>query len=436
MSPPAESAAMAPEELSARTEPMAPGAGPDPYEVGEAGGVLFDRPDLVLAGEGVAATIELPSGLESLPDVRAWLAAVPCDDPTPAPGTGVLAFGALPFDRTEPGRLVVPRRIVGAAPDGRRWCTTVLSPGAGSAPPATSRPRAGATGPAGPPVLTEDPPGEAYAEAVARAVDALVAGAARKVVLARALDVVLPFPVELAATLRRLRTEEPWCTVFCYPAGAGRTGAFFGASPELLVARRGNTVVSHPVAGTVALVGDEPGDGAASARLLGSAKDLEEHQLVIDDLVEALRPLCTELDVPASPSTVRLHTVAHLATLLTGRLADGPGGPPDALGLVAAVHPTPAVGGSPRHEALTLLAKLEPVVRGQWAGPVGWMDARGDGDWVLGIRSAFVEGDRAHLLAGAGIVPGSDPAAELAETTLKFVPVLAALAPGAEHLLG
>ncbi|HMD46543.1 MAG TPA: isochorismate synthase [Acidimicrobiales bacterium] len=418
---------------------------------GAAEAIVFDRPGLTLTGWGVAAVLTLPGGLDDATAraaARRWLAQVPVDDAVGGPGTGPVAFGALPFDRTEPGYLVVPEVVYGRDA-GRRWLTVIggpdrLDPAAawgrldGAAPTAAAGRNGGPGG--GRPSLTDEPSPAAFVAAVAAAVAALRRGVAAKVVLSRGVTARWAAPVDLAATLGRLRANEPGCTVFSYPVltgpGPGDDGGrFIGASPELLVERRGPSLRSVPLAGTIGLAAG-PGGTDRADDLLASAKDLEEHRLVIDDMVAALGPSCAELVVPDGPSLIRLRSVAHLATELTGRLVPVDGVLPDALDLVAAVHPTPAVGGSPRQPALALIAQLEEGRRGHWGGPVGWLDAAGDGDWVVGIRSATVWRATAQLRAGVGLVPGSEPDAELAETTLKLLPVLEALAPGSGALVG
>ncbi len=219
---------------------------------------------------------------------------------------------------------------------------------------------------------------------VATAVDRIRHGHLAKVVLARGIDVELASPVVPARLLPRWLALEPACTVFAMPVDGG---TFTGASPELLVSRRGDRVTSRPLAGTAR------GDGGAG--LPASAKDVAEHRLVVD--ADRGRP-GAGVHVPAragAPALVRLHSVAHLGTSITGVLSGDRGrdGPADALDLVALLHPTPAVGGVPRAAALALIAELEPAGRGPYAGPVGWIDAGGDGDWVVGIR-AGVDGRR------------------------------------------
>jgi menaquinone-specific isochorismate synthase len=199
---------------------------------------------------------------------------------------------------------------------------------------------------------------------------------------------------------------------------------FIGASPEVLVRRTGHDVLSHPLAGTVARSGDTGTDAALLAGLMASAKDRHEHQLVVDAIAAKLRPLCLNLEVPPVPSVLALRNVSHLGTELRGALADGA---PSSLSLAALLQPTPAVGGQPAEAALAWQRDHEGFDRGTYAGPVGWMDGRGDGEWVLGLRSANVSGCEAALYAGNGIVAASSPDAELAETQLKLQALLAAL---------
>ena len=445
-----------PGALRAVTVPLDGVPGLDPLAIAGDDGYLFAGPSLTLAGRGAAAVLPLTGGLDDLAALREagrWLAAVPSEDRVMLPGTGVVAQGALPFGRGRASSLVLPTLTFGRdETTGRQWAVVVDRVGeAGSAVDASSlRERlarfasGGPGGPGGdggdggragpPPELAElvaVPGPEDYMAAVAAAVDALADGRLRKVVLARQLELRFSAPVRPAGVLRRLHEREPACTAFSHPVDRGR---FVGASPELLVSRRGRQVRCHPLAGTVALVGDAATDRAATEQLLASAKDRVEHRLVVDEIARALRAAGVGVEGPGEPSIVRLRSVAHLATEVGGSLGDG-GTPPGVLELLAALHPTPAVGGVPRSDALAMIEALEASPRGHWAGPVGWADGSGNGDWMIGIRSALVDGRTARLWAGAGIVAGSDPAAELAETVVKFRPVLDALLPGGSEVL-
>jgi menaquinone-specific isochorismate synthase len=205
------------------------------------------------------------------------------------------------------------------------------------------------------------------------------------------------------------------------------TGQLVGASPELLVEREGRRVRSRPLAGTT----DRESSGVLPRELLASAKDSAEHRMVVEAIGEALAPLCVALDVPSRPDLVHLHNLTHLGTSVAGTLVRrSDGGVPSALELLGALHPTPAVGGVPRDRALALIARLEPEPRGHYAGAVGYVDARGDGCWMLGIRALTVDGADARLVAGVGVVEGSEPRTERVETVLKLTAVFDALAPG------
>jgi menaquinone-specific isochorismate synthase len=410
-------------------------------------GILWQHEAFGLAGRGVAVRIELPRGLTDTAAVRqvaCRLAAIQRDDDIAGPGTGAVALGALPFVRDAPGALVVPRVLVGRR-DGEAWITTIAGPRDG---PSTARlaeqmtadALGGFTDPRRAPsqfTLTSVMDHDAWSGLVAGAVARIDDGALGKVVLARQVDVTANRPFVTSDVLSRLLALYPTCMVF-------RIDGFLGASPELLIERRGAHVASHPLAGTIGRSGDLATDEALIAGLLASPKDRREHAYVIEGLRRTLGPLCDHLEVPDKPTVLELRNVSHLASRLTGVLLpavpDGPAGPdeadepahpglrvPSALQLVARVHPTPAVGGTPTDEAVAYIGEVEGFDRGRYAGPVGWMDARGDGSWAIGLRSADVNGDHASMYAGVGVVAGSRPRAELEETQLKLQALLAAL---------
>ena len=259
---------------------------------------------------------------------------------------------------------------------------------------------------------------------------AIAAGSLAKVVLARSVELAFDGPVPTVpgpGPAAGRRAHMHGLLLRHQPAGR-----FLGASPELLVRRRGPSVLSQPLAGTVALDADDPAaEARAIERFLASAKDRVEHELVVADIVSRAPPaLCLRRATPAAPALVRLHTVAHLGTPVRATLAGG-ADDPSALELVGRPAPHPGRGRRAPGRRPGLDRPARAHGRGQWAGPVGWVDARGDGDWMIGIRSATVAGRRVTCLAGAGIVAGSDPAAELAETTVKLAPVVEAFDPGA-----
>jgi menaquinone-specific isochorismate synthase len=420
--------------------PLDDGPPVDPFALAGPGGIVFHGEHRVRVGLGTALSIPLPGGLDSrggLRDAAAAVAAIPCDDRVGTGGSGVVAFGSLPFDRSASATLTVPSVIFGSDEGGAEWVTVVVDVDARSALPAESAelrswldrrmpppdPQPAIRHPVGvQPRSTDD----AFLAMVAEALSAIGRGEMAKVVLARHVDVTMDSVIEVPDLLRRWRDLEPGCVIFAMPTPAGH---FVGASPELVVERQERRVRSRPLAGTTEL---SAGAGASilPPDLLESTKDSAEHQLVVRAIEDALGPLCSDLTVPSSPDLVHLHNIIHLGTSVHGTLRPRSDGTvPDALELVGALHPTPAVGGVPAPAAVALINRLEPESRGRYAGVVGFVDGRGDGQWMLGIRAATVSGSSARLSAGVGIVEGSDPAAELVETDLKLTAVLDALAP-------
>jgi isochorismate synthase len=225
--------------------------------------------------------------------------------------------------------------------------------------------------------------------------------------------------------LWRLRAVDADCYAFAAPQPNAVTGSVLvGATPELLVRRRGRLVEATPLAGSTQRFGDAARDRASADRLFRSGKDREEHAVVVQDVHHILESFCEDLVHPHEPELLGTANVWHLATPFRGRLHDPS---VTALELVAALHPTPAVCGSPRETAREALEDLEPIERGGYAGPVGWMDAHGDGEWAIALRCAEITGSMARLFAGAGIVADSEPEAELDETERKFRALLDAL---------
>ncbi len=364
---------------------------------------------------GEAARVEL-TGPEPFAAAAAWWrelsAALVVDDPVGVPGSGAIAFGSFAFDpRTATSVLVVPRVVLGRRGD-RAWLTVVGDSSADNRVPA--------------PQPTRVPTGVRYAEgaltapqwqsAVSEAVRRIVAGRLDKVVLARDLLATAADPIDPRHLLGRLAERYPTCWTFS-------VDGLLGATPELLVRRLGDRVTSRVLAGTVSRDGDDVVDGELADALLGSDKDLEEHELAVHSVAAALARHCADLDVPERPRVLRLANVQHLATDVTGRLAGDAG----ALDLAAALHPTAAVCGTPTEVAREMIRELEGMDRRRYAGPVGWIGTNGDGEFGIALRCAELAGDAMRLFAGCGIVAGSDPEAELAEAQAKFVPVRDAL---------
>ena len=430
---------------------LRPGTTIDPFALAGPDGTVLADGSRVLVGLGRALTLELPGGLaddRAVDDAMSTLASIDCDDrlPVGVAGTGhaVVAFGALPFDRSATTFLVVPELTYGREADGTEWVTVVDAAGSALPDPDDpgaepslrarlveradgNRPAAGtADGAPGAPVVVPQGDDDAFVTSVAAALDAIERNELVKVVLARAVDVRFDRPVDVPALLRRWAVLEPSCTVFSV---ATADGQFLGASPELLVERDAGKVRSRPLAGTTDRA--PRADGGLPTALLDSAKDGEEHRLVVEAIRDALSPVTTWLHVPDRPELVHLHSITHLGTSLEGDLRPGvDGSVPTALHLVARLHPTPAVGGVPQAAAAQWIDRLEPTPRGTYAGPVGWVDGAGDGRWMVGIRAVTVAGPDVRMTAGVGIVAGSEPRTELGETRLKFRAVYDALAPG------
>jgi menaquinone-specific isochorismate synthase len=376
-----------------------------------------------LVGRGEAARLEV-SGPGALAEAAAWWAeyadGLDVDDHLGIAGSGPVLFASIAFDPVAGTSVfVVPEVTVGRR-DGVGWITTV-----GDVDPRDM-----------PATLPTEPDDEAaprlrYADgaldpatwcaAVATAVERIGAGELAKVVLARDLLVSADVPLDPRRLLRRLADRFPDCWTFA-------VDGLLGATPELLLRRSGRRLSARVLAGT-APRGAGADDQRLADALIGSAKDRAEHALAVDSLVRALEPYCTTLDAPAEPDLLTLANVRHLASDVTGtQRRRGPRGQSGLLELIDAVHPTAAVCGTPTPDAAAVIAELEGMDRGRYAGPVGWLDARGDGEFGLALRCAELIGDdSARLFAGCGIVAGSDPAAELAETQSKFAAFQAAL---------
>ena len=440
--------------LSARTVAI-----PDP------GNLLghIRQPDVVawiqhgagLVGWGEAARVSLPAGEDRFTAGEKWLRSVfdtaDIDDQVRLRGSGPIAFGSFTFDASsDESVLIVPRVVLGR--DGRdpprpprfwgdpspqtplggdkspRTPLAVHSPHAPLAAQSPHAPLAARTtlapqadlAPIGPLDWREGSlPGSRWEEAVAEAVAAIKAGGLRKVVLARDLFATAAEPIDARVLLRRLAARYPDCFTFA-------CDGMVGATPELLVRRADRQVSALVLGGTAPRGGDAAQDEALGSELLASAKNNEEHAYAVASIRDALGPLCDALEVEARPGLLKFPNLQHLGTQVHGTLADSEK-PKSALALAAAVHPPAAVCGTPASAALELIRELEHMDRQRYAGPVGWVDADGNGEWGIALRCAQLSGRTARLFAGCGIVAGSEPAAELAETLVKFQPMRGAL---------
>lgn len=395
--------------LSARTRRIDGDVDIDLVAIAGNDGLLFQRDGVGFAARGRALDVELS-------DVGGALASIDVTDDIDRPGSGPVAFAALPFLPGQPASLIIPEMVVCRDEDGTCWITHV---GVGPLPKRPTPPEVAmraAVGPSSFEIRSTRPPQE-WCEAVSTATQRIGRGDLDKVVLAREVVLIADQPIPKADVLLRLRQQYPGCYVFS-------VDGFVGATPELLVSRHGDIVRAQPMAGTAPRRGDPQADAAVAADLLASPVYRHEHEVTIDMVHDTLLAFCSYLDDEAEPSVVALANVQHLATTVVGRLSHPPA---SVLELVAALHPTPAVCGRPRPAALDLIAEVEGLVRGRYAGTVGWVDAAGNGQWAVSIRCAQIDGNSARLYGGNGIVADSEPTSELAETRDKLQAMLMAI---------
>ena len=341
-------------------------------------------------------------------------------DEVKARGTGLIAFGSFSFADASPagGVLIVPRYVLGRV-DGRSFFTvvgddptahTTLAEALAGASPVTPVPS----------VVVDAGDEPAWSAAVSAAVERIGAGEVSKVVLARAVDARAEGPIDVRAVLTNLAADYDMCWTF-------HVDGMIGATPELLARVDHGLVTSRVLAGTIRMTGDEMGDLARAAKLARSSKDREEHSYAVHSVSQVLAEHCASVNVPDEPSVLHLPNVMHLATDITGALSSHVG----VLELVAELHPSAAVCGTPTFAAARVIDELEGLDRARYAGPVGWVDATGEGEWCIALRSAEIDRDdpsHLRLFAGCGIVAASDPASEWAESEAKLEPMRAALA--------
>jgi menaquinone-specific isochorismate synthase len=351
-----------------------------------------------LVGWDIAATTTV-RGPERFARAQRWWTrfceAAAVDDEVMAPGTGPVAFASFAFDADEDSVITVPGTIAGRR-DGKAWITTI-SPSLPSPQPA------GGTGPLAEP----SPDGAHYRRIVADAVDNIAAGVFDKVVLAR--GVRLTGQIDTHSTLARLADRYADCWTFS-------VHGLIGATPELLVRRTGEQVMSRVLAGTVPRSADDRENGQLAKGMVASQKAREEHAYAVMSVAQALGTHCTDLEVPDEPGVLRLANVQHLATDVHAMLVDDT----SVVAIAGALHPTAAVCGTPTERALQYILGHEGLDRGRYAGPVGWFDANGDGEFGIALRCGQLTDVGIDLYAGCGIVAGSDPASEFAESESKL----------------
>lgn len=375
-------------------------------------------------GEGIVTTGEVArfeTDYAEAADVWWTEAASHIDHDSELPGsfgTGPLAVGSFAFDPEQSRSrsvLVIPHTIIGRRA-GQTWLTRISEGRASLELPEPPEP---AVPPQGLRLVPDGLPEEQWQRLVADVVDLIREGSVSKVVLARSLKARASDALDARHVLARLVERYPMVWNYFIDG-------LVGATPELLVRRQHQLVTSRVLAGTVSLDPGHTDPVARIAQLTSSGKDISEHEFAVASVAEALEPYCAAMNVPEAPSVLTLPNVMHLATDITG-VSD-----PEvsSLALAAALHPSAAVCGTPTHQAGRIIAEWESLDRGRYAGPVGWVDADGDGEWAIALRGGWInpaQPDEIRLYAGAGIVADSDPASELAETTAKFRPMLEAL---------
>ena len=357
------------------------------------------------------------SGANRFSDARKWwhqqLEKFAISDSVHASGTGPVLFASFSFDPDEESVLVIPKIVVGMR-NGSSWITWI-----GDQPQ---------------PALQEEKEMLADAEfnwgdgslspaewqlRVAKAIDEIEKTELEKVVLARDLIVNSHRPIDARKILRNLGAEYPSTWIFA-------VDGLVGATPELLLRLSRGMVTSRVLAGTISKTGDDDKDLALAASLARSSKDLEEHEYAVRSVADALDPFCTSTNVPDSPFVLHLANVMHLATDVTGALIESKKSV-DAFTILEKLHPSAAVCGTPTNIAAQVIKRIEGMSRGRYAGPVGWLDARGDGELGIALRCGQIKENEIQIYAGCGIVAGSNPEKELTESNAKFAPMRSAL---------
>jgi menaquinone-specific isochorismate synthase len=330
-------------------------------------------------------------------------------------GTGPILFSSFSFDPNEPSVLIIPEIVLGHK-NGKSWITWI---GNKSQPDITQISNSAISSEISwqKGSINE----EKWREQVSAAITAIKSNQLEKVVLARDLNATSNTTIDIRNLMQRLEIEYPSTWLFL-------VDGLIGATPELLVRLNKSLVTSRVLAGTIRKSGNEDRDLALAASLAKSSKDLEEHEYAVKSVADALAPFCSSTNVPESPFVLHLSNVMHLATDVTGVLNDS-AKQADIFTLVEKLHPSAAVCGTPTEVAKKLIASLEEMNRGRYSGPVGWIDAHGDGEIAIALRCGQLSADHKsiRIFAGCGIVAGSDPANEYAESQAKLMPMRTAL---------
>jgi menaquinone-specific isochorismate synthase len=369
-----------------------------------------------LVGWGVHASTTV-SGRNRFEDARKWwhqqLETFSISNSVHGSGTGPVLFTSFSFDRNQESVLVIPKVIVGQK-GSNSWITWIgseaqpqLSETAASLAPSTFTFSDG--------TLTSDE----WKKRVTEVINRVNANGVDKVVLARDIVANSDSEIDARPILKKLSSEYPSTWVFS-------VDGLVGATPELLLRLSRGMVTSRVLAGTIPKTGDDEKDLALAASLARSSKDLEEHEYAVRSVADALDPFCSSTNVPESPFVLHLANVMHLATDVTGALIESKQHV-DAFSLLKNLHPSAAVCGTPRNLAFDVIDEIEGMDRGRYAGPVGWIDASGDGELGIALRCGQITDRKIRIFAGCGIVAASNPEKEVEESNAKMIPMRSAL---------
>lgn len=367
-----------------------------------------------LVGWGVFASKKV-SGPKRFEQARQWwhqqLDDFEIENELHGPGTGPILFTSFSFDENEESELIIPKVIVGV----RNQSTWITWIGDIPQPKLAERNQLGEL----PKVNWWDSDITSWKKKVNEAVKVIQSDSLDKVVLARELIAHSDAPIDARIVLHNLAKDYPGTWVYS-------NNGLVGATPELLVRLNNSMVVSRILAGTISKTGDDNKDLALAASLARSSKDLEEHEYAVRSVADALEPFCKSTNVPEAPFVLHLSNVMHLATDVTGAIKEGHK-VTDIFTLLQKLHPSAAVCGTPTQGAAKLIRELEGINRRRYAGPIGWIDAKGDGEQGIALRCGYITGNEIHAFAGCGIVAGSDADHEVAESQAKFLPIINAL---------
>ena len=373
-----------------------------------------------LVGWGVFAT-KTVTGPHRFAEARAWwekqLENFVVTNSVHGSGTGPVLFTSFSFSPNDESILVIPNIVVGSKKD-KSWITWIGSdqqPILNSSPDFVQNAQMQWSNQSD----SESESESEWKEKVSTAVGRIKDGTLAKVVLARDLTFRSEKDIDPRPILHKLASEYPTTWTYC-------VDGFVGATPELLLRLSRGMLTSRVLAGTISKTGDDSKDLALAASLARSSKDLAEHEYAVRSVAEAIEPFCTSINVPDSPFVLHLANVMHLATDVTGAIAETLAHV-DAFTILEQLHPSAAVCGTPRPVAAELITEIEGMSRGRYAGPIGWIDAAGDGELGIALRGGEIKGNIIRIFAGCGIVEESDPEIELAETKAKFAPMQSAL---------